>query len=68
MVVQISSNIINMTVKGGALIPTSSTGRRALLQIIQRDIIPTELQDIYFPRIVRAGYKLAITNYGEKEN
>lgn len=63
MVVQISSNIINMTVKGGALVPTSTAGRCALLQVIKRDIIPMELQDIYFPRIVRAGYKLAIQNY-----
>lgn len=57
-----------MIERGGALVPTSTAGRSLLQQIIKRDIIPTELQDIYFPRIVRAGYKLAIINYGEKEN
>lgn len=68
MVVQFRTSIIELQAKGGALVPTSTAGRRLLQQIIQRDIIPTELQDIYFPRIVRAGYKLSIFNYGEKEN
>lgn len=68
MVVQLRTSTIELEAKGGALVPTSTAGRSLLQQIIKRDIIPTELQDIYFPRIVRAGYKLAIINYGEKEN
>ena len=63
MVIQISSNIINMTVKGGELVPTSTAGRWALLQVIKRDTFPQNLCDIYFPRLVAAGYKLAIQNY-----
>lgn len=61
MVVQLRTSIIELQAKGGALVPTSTTGRWLLQQIIQRDIIPTELQDIYFPRIVKAGYKMAIS-------
>lgn len=61
MIVQLTTSIIELQAKGGALVPTSTAGRLALLQVIKRDIIPTELQDIYFPRIVKAGYKMAIT-------
>lgn len=61
MVVQLRTSTIELQSKGGALVPTSTAGRMLLQQIIKRDIIPTELQDIYFPRIVKAGYKMAIT-------
>lgn len=61
MVVQLRTSTIELQAKGGALVPTSTAGRSLLQQIIHRDIIPTELQDIYFPRIVKAGYKMAIT-------
>lgn len=50
-----------MTVKGGEIVPTTTAGRCTLLNIIKRDNIPAQLDYLYFPRIVRAGYKMAIT-------
>ena len=61
MIVQLRTSTIEMQVKGGEIVPTTTAGRYALLQVIKRDIIPLEMQDIYFPRIVKAGYKMAIT-------
>lgn len=52
-----------MSVKGGEIVPTTTSGRCALLNIIKRDTIPVQLDYLYFPRIVRAGYKLSILNY-----
>ena len=52
-----------MSVKGGEIVPITTAGRIKLLNIIKRDIIPAQLDYMYFPRIVRAGYKLAILNY-----
>lgn len=62
MVVQLNDKTIYLVDKGGELVPTTTKGRLALLQCVNRDTIPFELRDIYFPRIVKAGYKLAIKN------
>ena len=62
MVVALNDKTIYLVDKGGELVPTTTKGRLALLQCVRRDTIPFELQDIYFPRIVKAGYKLAIKN------
>lgn len=62
MVVALNDKTIYLVDKGGELVPTTTKGRLALLQCVSRDTIPFELRDIYFPRIVKAGYKLAIKN------
>ena len=62
MTIAIDDKIIYLVVKGGELVPTTTKGRCALLQCVKRDTIPFELRDIYFPRIVKAGYKMAIKN------
>ena len=61
MVVALNDKTIYLVDKGGELVPTTTTGRWTLLQCVKRDTIPFELRDIYFPRIVKAGYKMAIT-------
>lgn len=62
MTIAIDDKTIYLVDKGGELIPTTTIGRLALLHCIKRDTISFELRDIYFPRIVKAGYKLAIKN------
>lgn len=62
MTIAIENKTIYLVDKGGELVPTTTKGRLALLQCVRRDTIPFELRDIYFPRIVKAGYKLAIKN------
>lgn len=62
MTIAIEDKTIYLVDKGGELIPTTTKGRLALLQCVKRDTISFELRDIYFPRIVKAGYKLAIKN------
>lgn len=62
MTIAIEDKTIYLVDKGGELFPTTTIGRLALLQCVRRDTIPFELRDIYFPRIVKAGYKLAIKN------
>lgn len=62
MILALNDKTIYMVEKGGELIPTTTNGRLALLQCVKRDTISFELRDIYFPRIVKAGYKLAIKN------
>lgn len=62
MTIAIDNKTIHMVDKGGELIPTTTKGRLALMQCVKRDTISFELRDIYFPRIVAAGYKLAIKN------
>lgn len=63
MIISLNSKTIYMSVKGEEIVPTTTAGRCALLNIIKRDTIPMQLDYMYFPRIVRAGYKLAILNY-----
>lgn len=62
MTIAIDNKTIYLVDKGGELVPTTTKGRLALLQCVRRDTIPFELRDIYFPRIVKAGYKMAIKN------
>lgn len=63
MILQIRNVTIEMMVNGDEIVPTTTQGRSTLLNIIKRDTIPARLDYMYFPRIVRAGYKLAIINY-----
>ena len=63
MIIEISSKTINMIVRGGEILPTTSADSEKLLQIIKQSSIPLHCEDMFFPRIVAAGYKLAIQNY-----
>lgn len=63
MILQLRTVTIVMMVNGDEIVPTTTQGRSTLLNIIKRDTIPVQLDYMYFPRIVRAGYKLAILNY-----
>ena len=63
MIIEISSKTINMIVRGGEILPTSSADSNKLYQTIKRSSIPLHCEDIYFARIVAAGYKLAIQNH-----
>lgn len=63
MIIEISSKTINMTVIGGEILPISSTDSDKLLKVIKQSSIPLHCEDMFFPRIVAAGYKLAIQNH-----
>lgn len=63
MIIEISFKTINMIVRCGEILPTTSADSNKLYQIIKRSSIPLHCEDMFFPRIVAAGYKLAIQNH-----
>lgn len=63
MIIEISSKTINMKVRGGEILPTTSADSNKLYQTIKRSSIPLHREDLFFARLVAAGYKLAIQNH-----
>lgn len=63
MIIEISSKTINMIVRGGEILPTTSADSEKLLQTIKQSCIPLHCEDVFFARLVAAGYKLAIQNH-----
>lgn len=63
MIIEISSKTINLIVRGGEILPISSADSEKLHQIIKQNSIPLHCEELFFARLVAAGYKLAILNH-----
>lgn len=63
MIIEISSKTINLIVRGGEILPTTSTDSDKLYKVIKQNIIPLHCEELFFARLVAAGYKLAILNH-----
>ena len=60
MVVSLNDKTIYLVAQSGDMFPTTPSSHRHLQRLAGLDYIPQRIGDTIFPRIVKAGYKLAI--------